>query len=216
MPRTWSSAITSVTLCLRGTAREVPVMTGPDGKAAAADGHLRAAHADREQVIAVLKAAFVQGRLTKDELEARAGQAFAAKTYAELATLTADIPAIPVGLPAIPVGLPAVPVGLPAVPVGGPGAGSAALRPAMTPARTLGLAARRSGVFLIVAVALTEGAFLANNPFLLVLAAYAFIAVSGFLGYGIIDACQQRRSRAQRPGTPGAWPRPPERSPRPG
>jgi uncharacterized protein DUF1707 len=183
-------------------AREVPVRTGPDGKAAAAGGHLRAAHADREQVIAVLKAAFVQGRLTKDELEARAGQTFAAKTYAELAALTADIPALPVGLPA--------------VPVGGPGAGSAHLRPATTPARTLGLAARRSGIFLLLTVTLVEAAFLTDSPFFLVLAAYAFIAVSGFLGYGIIDAYQQRRSRAQRPGTPGAWPRPPERSPRPG
>jgi Domain of unknown function (DUF1707) len=62
--------------------------------AAAADrGHLRASHADREQVIAMLKAAFVQGRLTKDELDARAGQAFAARTYTELAAITADLPA---------------------------------------------------------------------------------------------------------------------------
>jgi hypothetical protein len=41
----------------------------------------------------MLKAAFVQGRLTKDELDARAGQAFAARTYAELAAITADLPA---------------------------------------------------------------------------------------------------------------------------
>ena len=56
-------------------------------------GHLRAAHADREHVIEVLKVAFVQGRLTKDELDARVGQAFASRTYAELAAVTADIPA---------------------------------------------------------------------------------------------------------------------------
>jgi len=61
--------------------------------AAAGGGHLRASHADREQVIGTLKAAFVQGRLTKDELDARAGQAFAARTYAELAAVTADLPA---------------------------------------------------------------------------------------------------------------------------
>jgi hypothetical protein len=60
---------------------------------AAGPGHLRASHADREQVIETLKAAFVQGRLTKDELEARAGRAFAARTYAELAALTTDLPA---------------------------------------------------------------------------------------------------------------------------
>jgi Domain of unknown function (DUF1707) len=56
-------------------------------------GRLRASHADREQVINVLKAAFVQGRLTKDEFDLRVGQAFAARTYAELADVTADIPA---------------------------------------------------------------------------------------------------------------------------
>ena len=69
-------------------------MAGPgDGLEAAGRGHLRASHADREQVIGNLKAAFVQGRLTKDELDARAGQAFAARTYAQLAALTADLPA---------------------------------------------------------------------------------------------------------------------------
>ena len=61
--------------------------------AAVGRGHLRACHADREQVIGVLKAAFVQGRLGKDELNARVGQALAARTYADLATLTADLPA---------------------------------------------------------------------------------------------------------------------------
>jgi Domain of unknown function (DUF1707) len=67
--------------------------TGPgEGLEAADRGHLRASHADREQVVGTLKAAFVQGRLTKDELDARAGQVFAARTYAELAEVTADLP----------------------------------------------------------------------------------------------------------------------------
>jgi hypothetical protein len=61
--------------------------------AALGRGHLRACHADREQVIGLLKAAFVQGRLGKDELAARVGQALAARTYADLAALTADLPA---------------------------------------------------------------------------------------------------------------------------
>ena len=72
-------------------------MTGPgDEIAAGAGGHgrLRAAHADREQVIGTLKAAFVQGMLAKDEFDARVGQAFASRTYAELAALTADLPAM--------------------------------------------------------------------------------------------------------------------------
>lgn len=71
------------------------MVTGPNEGAAAAGGHLRAAHADREHVIDLLKTAFVAGQLTKDELDARAGQAFTARTYAELAALTADIPADP-------------------------------------------------------------------------------------------------------------------------
>jgi hypothetical protein len=72
------------------------VVTGPaDQRAAAAAGHgpLRASRADREQVIDTLKAAFVQERLNKDELDERVGQALAARTYAELAVLTGDIPA---------------------------------------------------------------------------------------------------------------------------
>jgi Domain of unknown function (DUF1707) len=60
---------------------------------AAGHGHLRASHADREQVLDVLKAAFVQGRLTRDELDARVGHAFVSRTLADLAALTADLPA---------------------------------------------------------------------------------------------------------------------------
>jgi len=67
-------------------------MTGPD-EGAAARGRLRAAHADREQVIEVLKAAFVQGRLDKGEFDTRVGQVLTSRTYAELADLTADLPA---------------------------------------------------------------------------------------------------------------------------
>jgi Domain of unknown function (DUF1707) len=58
-------------------------------------GRLRTSYVDREQAIEVLKDAFAQGRLDKDELDARVGQAFASRTYAELAALTADIPAGP-------------------------------------------------------------------------------------------------------------------------
>jgi Domain of unknown function (DUF1707) len=65
---------------------------GPAGGA-----RLRASDADREQVIDVLKAAFVQARLTKDEFDARVGQAFVSRTYAELAVVIAGIPAAPTG-----------------------------------------------------------------------------------------------------------------------
>jgi Domain of unknown function (DUF1707) len=72
------------------------MMAGPGDNAAAGrgrdDGRLRASHADREQVIGVLKEAFVQGRLSADELDARAGQVYASRTHAELAEVTVDIP----------------------------------------------------------------------------------------------------------------------------
>jgi hypothetical protein len=68
---------------------------------------LRAGHADREQVSEALKDAFVHGRLTRDDLDARAGQALAARTCADLAALTADIPSGPVAAAAGPARLPA-------------------------------------------------------------------------------------------------------------
>ncbi len=66
---------------------------GPGDQMAAAEGrgHIRASDADREQVIDVLKDAFVRGRLTKDELSVRAGRALVSRTYAELTGITADI-----------------------------------------------------------------------------------------------------------------------------
>jgi uncharacterized protein DUF1707 len=70
------------------------MMAGPGGEMppAATGGRLRASHAGREHVIDTLKAAFVQGRLTKDELDERVSQTFASRTYAELGAITADIP----------------------------------------------------------------------------------------------------------------------------
>jgi hypothetical protein len=52
-------------------------------------GRLMASDADREKVVDMLKAAFARGRLTKEELDLRVGQTFAARTYADLAALTA-------------------------------------------------------------------------------------------------------------------------------
>jgi hypothetical protein len=60
-----------------------------------ARARLRTSHADRNQAIDRLKAAFVHGRLTKDELVARTAKAYSARTYADLAALTADLPAEP-------------------------------------------------------------------------------------------------------------------------
>jgi Domain of unknown function (DUF1707) len=71
-------------------------MAGPGDEIAASAGgrgHLRASYADREQAVSVLKAAFVQGRLAKDEFDLRIGQVLGSRTYTELGALTADIPA---------------------------------------------------------------------------------------------------------------------------
>ena len=80
---------------------------GNEMAAQAADrGRLRASHADREQVIGTLKAAFVQGLLDKDEFDLRVGQTFASRTYADLAAVTADIPAgLSLGEPPEPTGV---------------------------------------------------------------------------------------------------------------
>jgi YVTN family beta-propeller protein len=42
-------------------------------------------------VIAALKAAFIQGRLSRDEFDLRVGRALGSRTYAELAALTAEL-----------------------------------------------------------------------------------------------------------------------------
>jgi hypothetical protein len=68
------------------------VTAGREGGTAGERGRLRTSRADREQAIDTLKAAFVQGRLTKDEFDLRVGRALASRTYADLAALTADLP----------------------------------------------------------------------------------------------------------------------------
>jgi len=55
------------------------------------DSNLPTSHIGREQVLDALKAAFVHGRLAKEEFDLRVGQVLVA--YAELDAVTADIPA---------------------------------------------------------------------------------------------------------------------------
>ena len=153
-----------------------------DGIAAAGDrgdGRLRASRADREQAVELLKAAFVEDRLTKDELDTRVGQALASQTYADLAAVTADLPASP----------------------------TAAGPPSM-PARTLAKAALRSGVCMLAAFAMVGVVAIAHAEGLAAFLAFsagvvAVIAASGFLGYGVVDAWQEHRLRGQLPPRPG-------------
>lgn len=55
-------------------------------------GELRASHADRDGVVEQLRVAAGDGRLTPEELDQRLEAALTARTYSELAALTADLP----------------------------------------------------------------------------------------------------------------------------
>jgi hypothetical protein len=172
------------------------VTTRPRDPAGAGRDRLRAGHADREQAIEALKTAFVVGRLTKDEFAARTGQALAARTYADLAALTADLPAEPV-TPA-----PAAAGPVPAVP-------APALR------RPMAWAAAIAGVCLVIAVAAVLGiGQLASgldgpDPHaswigeLLLLAIFSVATALSALGVGAVVSIEQRRSRRQLPPRPG-------------
>ena len=69
----------------------------PEPGAQAAAAGLRASRADRERVIDLLKDAFVQGRLNRDEFDARVGQVLTSRTHWELAAVTFDLPADLIG-----------------------------------------------------------------------------------------------------------------------
>ena len=147
-------------------------MSGPGDQRAAAQhsGQLRASHADREQAIERLKAAFVAGRLTKDEFDLRVGQTLASRTYADLTAATSDLRARPAAI------------------------GRAAARPPRppnSPSRTLAKAARRSGVCLLVAfvivgvLAMTTNGDGGPSAFLAFFSVVtAVVAASGLLGTG--------------------------------
>lgn len=146
------------------------------GPIVAGRGRLRASHADREQVIGTLKLAFVQGRLTKDELDARLGQTLASRTYADLAALTADLPP----------GLAPAPPRQPR-----------RARPVSPAAKML------AGTILIVpAPALVLAAFLSGSEFVGKVAIYAlFIAFPVWIvaGAQLISNRRESRSGGQQP-----------------
>jgi hypothetical protein len=77
------------------------VATGPWDPGTPGPDRFLASDADRERVVDVLKTAFVHGTLTRDELTLRTGRALTARTYAELAGVTAGLtPAAPRPRPA--------------------------------------------------------------------------------------------------------------------
>ncbi len=58
-------------------------------------GNLRAADADRDHVARVIGTAYSEGRLSKDEYDARLEAAFTAQTYADLDRVVSDLPPRP-------------------------------------------------------------------------------------------------------------------------
>ena len=62
----------------------------------ATDDPIRASDADREAVVATLREAFTDGRLTLDEFDERMAAAYAGRTWGDLRGLTADLPVQPV------------------------------------------------------------------------------------------------------------------------
>jgi hypothetical protein len=81
------------------------------------DRPIRASDHERESVVAVLRDAFTDGRLTFDEFEQRTAAAYAAKTWTDLGELTSDLPVQPLlgGDPArVPAQVGPGPAGLPA------------------------------------------------------------------------------------------------------
>src|SRR5579859_6346866 len=159
--------------------REAPVAAGPGGRAAAArgaHGHLRASHADREHVISTLKAAFVQGRLTKDELDERVGQTLVSRTHGDLAALTADIPPIP-----------------------------AEAAPARAPARSRPRPVARAGALVAIGPAVLVAAFFTPNDAMfkwlitIMIVYYMALMVAGAV---IFDSCQRGSCGRQPPSHP--------------
>jgi hypothetical protein len=78
---------------------QVPPYGGvPYGQPGYPQPGMRAAAADRERAMDILKAAYTEGRLSKEEFDARSGRVLAARTYGELHTLVADLPSGPAGV----------------------------------------------------------------------------------------------------------------------
>jgi len=158
---------------------------------------LRASHADREQVIEVLKDAFVQGRLTRHELDSRMGQALASRTYAELAAVTADIPAGPTAGPA-------------AAPPPPPPRQPARAQNRAPGNRTARDVAIGLGVGLIIAAAIVLGGLLQFTLLLLPLALPIVVVVPVVVINAMATSAQRRRSRGQLPPQPGQGGQAPE------
>jgi DUF1707 SHOCT-like domain len=162
-------------------------MAGPGDEMSAGTagrGQFRASHADREQAIEVLKAAFVRGRLTRGELDSRVGQVLTSRTCTELAMLTADVPAAPTAARPL----------------------RESARARAKPRVNTGV---RTGVRVIIVAATILAVLLLVRPdnglaFVTGLGAAATVVVaSAFTLALMVESRRQRRSRGQLPPRPG-------------
>ncbi|HEY7260802.1 MAG TPA: DUF1707 and DUF4190 domain-containing protein [Trebonia sp.] len=72
-------------------------------------GQIRAADADRDRVAGILGTAYSEGRLSKDEYDARLEASMAARTYGDLDQVLSDLPVrAPMPVPAQPATVPSV------------------------------------------------------------------------------------------------------------
>jgi hypothetical protein len=131
-------------------------------------------------VIDTLKWAFVQGMLTKDEFDVRAGQAFASRTYAELAALTADIGPGPIAAPS-------------PRPPARPAEAGAKAEPGDSSQNTV----VNAGACVALAILVLNAAFIVGNSGVF-LAAVAAVAVALFIAVArMIYLRNEKRSRQQ-------------------
>ena len=151
-------------------------------------GRLRASHADREQVVDILKDAFVQDRLTKDEFDSRVGDALASRTHADLAALTADLPAAP-------------PAPRPRKPV--------PARPPRSERATIKAGARVIAVTTLLTAGVWAGALVSNADgqavgMLVTAFSFLWLGIVMLVGAVMLDARLQERSGRQLPPGSGA------------
>jgi hypothetical protein len=153
-------------------------------------GQMRAADGDRDRAVAFLTTAFTEGRLTKDEYDARVEAALNARTYSDLDMVVTDLPGARAMSPYPPVrGTNGLAVGSLAC-----GLGQLIVGPLATiPAIVLGHMARHQikrtgedGAGMALAGLLMGWAVVALTVFIILVAVAAFSA-SGAIHHGMIS-----------------------------
>ena len=170
-------------------------MDGPGQGSATGHALTRASRDDRERVIDVIKTAFVQDRLDLDELAGRVGQALTARTYGQLAALTADLPGPGPVVIGMPWPGPVVAVGLRGPAFRGADGPRAVPRP-RTGGQIMARAAGWTGIWVLAMVLLVRSD-------LLLLAFFALPVPVGIVGYGILEAIELGRASGPPAKGPG-------------